>query len=221
MTTPARQPDSPTTRLAPQSEDATVRLERDATAQRPAPENRFHDTDSATWLDPQAWPTTPFPAPREELHRYGPGVPSPAADAWRGTVTTPPRSRRRRGWLVPLALLIAVLGYLAWPRFGAPFAVSAVTLRVDPARLSCDSTMVVAGTVQTNGGGGTVTYHWIRSDGTDSGVLTQRVPAGQPRTEVTLRWTFQGHGTVHAKATLAVLAPSPRSASVTFPYHCP
>jgi hypothetical protein len=98
--------------------------------------------------------------------------------------------------------------------------VSAVTVRATAARVSCDGTAVIDGSLATNGSAGTVTYHWIRSDGTDSGPLTQQVPAGQSHTEVVLRWTFQGHGTFRAKATLQLLAPSPRSASVSFPYHC-
>jgi hypothetical protein len=178
-------------------------------------------------LDPEVWRTTPpAPAVQEELHRSRPGVPPPAAAAWHGT-TTPAqhrRPRRRPGRLLwPLLLLVAVLGYLTWPRFGAPLSVNTVTVTADPARLPCDAVEVITGTLQTNGRSGTVTYRWIRSDGTgtDAGPLTQHVPAGQSHTVVVLRWSLQGHGRLQAKATLQILAPDPSTASATFRYICP
>lgn len=70
------------------------------------------------------------------------------------------------------------------------------------------------------GGAGTVRYRWRRSDGTDSGVLTQPVPNGRRSTDVVLRWTFQGKGTMQATATLEIVGPGSGSATVAFPYTC-
>jgi cytochrome c5 len=222
----AKEPVADTTvRLGAKDADATVLLPG-AAAQAKALD------DSATVRDPEVWPTVAPVAPAaaaapagDGLQRFGPGVPPLAAATWHGTAApvapAPPR-RRRRGWLVlPLVLLLAVLGYLTWPWFGNQVAVSGATVRTDPAGPSCDGTAVVTGTLETNGGAGTVTYHWIRSDGTDSGTLSQQVSAGERSTDVVLRWTFQGHGTMEATATLQVLTPDQHSASVSFPYNCP
>jgi hypothetical protein len=66
-----------------------------------------------------------------------------------------------------------------------------------------------------------VSYRWKRSDGTVSGMLRQHVTRGAHRTDVVLRWTFDGHGTLRATATLEVLSPDPTAASATFTYACP
>ena len=169
-------------------------------------------------------------------YRFGPGVPTPmdtgsdrAVDVWRGTARpdqqpgNAARRRRRRllgGWLLPVAVLTAVLAYLAWQWHAAALAVTGASVRTDPGGPPCDGTAVVTGTLVTNGQAGTVDYRWRRSDGTVSNTLHQAVDQGVRQAEVVLRWTFDGRGTLRATATLEVLAPDPTSASVTFRYAC-
>ncbi|MFI1379802.1 hypothetical protein [Embleya sp. NPDC020886] len=177
----------------------------------------------------------------EEAPRFGPGVPTLTdtadgrmASVWHGTASRAPRPqdlpRRRRprrgvlgGWLLPAVVLIAVVAYLAWQRYApAPaLAVTGATVHTDAAGPACDGTAAVVGTLHTNGREGTVNYRWKRSDGTVSGILRQRVAQDAHRTDVVLRWTFEGHGTVQATATLEILSPDPTDASATFTYACP
>jgi len=232
---PAQAPADATVHLGSQAEplaEVTVRLEgkpqlpADPTAHpgpaaaAPAP---AEDVASATFLDP-SW-TTAAPPPQDELRRFGPGVPPQAAAVWHGTVQQPmpepePRRRRKRGWLVPLLILLAVLAYFAWQRYSPVTTVTGVSVTADPAGPSCDGTAVITGSLETEGGAGTVQYHWKRSDGTDSGLLSQPVPRGHHRTDVVLRWTFQGHGSMQATATLEVVSPTARTAAATFTYTC-
>ncbi|MFD9130293.1 hypothetical protein [Kitasatospora sp. NPDC059571] len=234
--------------VPPGAAEATVRL-GSAPVPGPAPEQPYPaggapqpaGFESATFLDPEVWPTVPTPppaagppvaaaaapgaTPAEGLQRFGPGVPPQAAAVWHGAAAVPEepvRPRRRRRWLlIPVVLLVAVLAWLAWERYGRPVSVTGVTVRTDSAQgPACDGTAVVTGTLATDGGAGTVRYRWRRSDGTDSGILSQQVPSGRSSTEVVLRWTFQGKGTMQATATLEVLAPGSGTASVSFPYTC-
>ncbi|MEV0189425.1 hypothetical protein AB0I39_12940 [Kitasatospora purpeofusca] len=158
-----------------------------------------------------------------ELRRFGPGVPPLAAAVWHGAAVPgaePPRRRRVRRLLLPLALLLAVLALLFW-RFSTPaLAVTGVGVTTDPAGPGCDSVAVIKAEVETNGGAGTLRYRWLRSDGTTSGEIGQDIGSGTHRTELVLRWSFEGRGTLAATATLEILAPGSRSAAVSFPYHC-
>ncbi|WP_280717419.1 hypothetical protein [Kitasatospora sp. MAP5-34] len=79
---------------------------------------------------------------------------------------------------------------------------------------------VVTGTLETNGRAGTVSHRWRRSDGTVSGEFTQPVAKGSHRTDVVLRWTFDGKGTMAATAVLDVTSPTAHSASTSFTYTC-
>lgn len=181
----------------------------------------------------------PSPGPAAHEHRFGPGVPDPGPDTaghlasvWHGTVRPGeavtadgagrrPRRRLLGGWLLPLAVLVAVLAYLGWQRLAEPLAVTGAVIRTESAGPGCDGTAVITGTLKTNGGTGDVRYRWKRSDGTMSRVLHQHVAQGNSRTDVVLRWGFDGHGTLPATATLEVLSPDPTTASVSFTYHCP
>lgn len=173
------------------------------------------------------------------LRRFGPGVPAPDTSAgtaqtaavWHGTVrpgdpgAVPAgkgRRRRRalRGWLLPLVVLLGVLVYVAWQHFPSPVKVDGVAVRNDTAIQGCHSTAKVIGTLRTSGGAGTVRYRWRRSDGTASDELKQHVARGHRATDVVLLWSFDGPGSLTATATLDVLGPQHRSASVTFPYRC-
>jgi hypothetical protein len=178
-------------------------------------------------------PTRAFtgPAPGEVL-RFGPGVPraepdmSRAASIWRGEQQSAPNAdkpRRGRGlvrWLLPLVVLLAVLAVLLWRYSGSSIAVTGVSIRAGQQALGCDGTEKLTGVLDTNGDEGTVTYRWQRSDGTFSNTLQQHVAKGTHQSEVTLLWTFDGKGAVHATATLEVLSPGSSSASADFTYSC-
>ncbi|MFE6748307.1 hypothetical protein ACFVGM_20820 [Kitasatospora purpeofusca] len=158
-----------------------------------------------------------------ELRRFGPGVPPLAAAVWHGAAVPgaePPPRRRVRRLLLPLVLLLAVLALLFW-RFSTPaLAVTGVGVTTDPAGPGCDSVAVIKAEVETNGGAGTLRYRWLRSDGTTSGEIGQDIGSGTHRTELVLRWSFEGRGSLAATATLEILAPGSRTAAVSFPYHC-
>jgi hypothetical protein len=179
----------------------------------------------------------PQPPPAAAEYRFGPGVPpsvntgsDQAVNVWRGTERpdqqqpgSPARKRRRRllgGWLLPAVVLIGVLAYLGWQRYAPALVVTGASVSTDPAGPACDGTAVVTGTLSTNGQAGTVEYRWRRSDGTVSPTLRQAVTRGAQETDVVLRWTFDGRGTLRATATLEVLTPDPTTASATFRYAC-
>ncbi|MFE5588412.1 hypothetical protein, partial [Kitasatospora sp. NPDC056531] len=171
---------------------------------------------------------TPTAAPDErplapgELRRFGPGVPPRAAAAWHGEAAAEPkpRPRRVRRWLVPVAVLLAVLALLFWRFHTTVLAVTAVGVTTDPAGPGCGGTAVVTASVETNGGAGSIRYRWVRSDGTTSDEIVQDVRSGTHHTDLILRWTFDGHGSLQATATLEIIAPAARTATATFPYHC-
>lgn len=171
--------------------------------------------------------------PPATLLRFGPGVPrtgpapvpvrtpapapAPAPDPGRAGRT--PRRRLLRYW--PVAVVLAALcGYLVWRQLDPGLAVEGVAVRTDSERVGCGQTAVVTGTVTTNGGSGTLLYRWLRSDGTESGTLRERLPRGQETISVTLRWDFKGAGSQRASATLEVLSPSTRTAAASFTYSC-
>ncbi|MCX4744800.1 hypothetical protein OG455_04570 [Kitasatospora sp. NBC_01287] len=185
-------------------------------------------------------PADELPVAEDGLRRFGPGVPVAAvavppqlAARWHGDggdsgdsgdnapapAERPARGRGSR-WLLPVLILLAVLGFLAWQWWPDPLTVTGVSVHTGPAGPACDGTAQVVGTLATEGGAGTVSYRWRRSDGTVSAELTQEVPKGSHRTEVVLRWTFDGKGTMAATATLEVLSPGARSAATTFTYTC-
>lgn len=184
--------------------------------------------------------TMPVAAPPAEptVFRFGPGVPPPRDEldpnvvaAWHGEArqerrgggaSGEPRSRRRRlrGWLLPAAVLIAVLIYVLWPRHGAPVAVLGAQVAAASTGPACDRVVTYTGTIETNGDSGTVTYRWTRSDGTTSGPFQQPVAAGEKAIQVTLRWTIAGHGALRATASLQILSPGQRTAAATVAYSC-
>ena len=182
-----------------------------------------------------AWPSHPTPPVADAvpgvdgLVRFGPGVPAPgmasAAAVWHGTVPTPtaparPRRRRRRGYVLIALVLLAVIGLLLWQRFVPRLSVAAVSVSTASGTVPCDGTALVTAAVRTHGTG-TLRYHWARNDGTDSGPLSQKITAGRRTVRLPLRWTFHGHGTYRAAATLALDAPDHHTASVSFTYTCP
>jgi hypothetical protein len=135
-----------------------------------------------------------------------------------------PRRKRRvpRVALVlgVLALLLAGAGVVYWIlRPPGELILSDVEVQ-PPVKPACNSTVDVIGVLSTNGGAGTVRYRWVRNDGHASNVLAVKIPAKRERTEVTLRWTFEGKGTFDAEATLEVLEPTAKSDKGSFTYIC-
>jgi hypothetical protein len=157
--------------------------------------------------------------------RFGPGVPADLAAVWRdGRPRRRPLWRRIAGGL--LTLVLAVLtGLVVWwllHQTGPAVRVTGVTVTAPAGVRSCDSTATVVGMIHTNGGQGSVSYRWRRSDGQDSGVLTDSLARGRHSIRIPLRWTIRGPGTMHATATLEVVSPkSPDgTASASFDYEC-
>ncbi|WP_261993231.1 hypothetical protein [Streptomyces sp. adm13(2018)] len=170
-----------------------------------------------------------------EVLRFGPGVTAAAlrraentptaVEIWHGTLPgvpapRPARSRGPRRYALAAVVLVAVLLFLAWREYGPGVAVRDVTVGVAEQRLGCDGTADVVGLVRTDGRPGTVTYRWERSDGTRSGVLTEKLARGQEEARLHLLWTFHGSGTHQAVARLVVTSPGQRSSEVTFTYDC-
>ncbi|MFB8777466.1 hypothetical protein [Streptomyces broussonetiae] len=158
--------------------------------------------------------------------RFGPGV--TAADAHRTHRTLPvvappppaPRRRRLRRHTLPALVLLCVLAFLAWQRLGPSVEVRDVTVTARPTALECDGTADIVALVTTNGRPGKLTYRWIRSDGTASGVLSEVLVRGQRQARIHLLWTFEGEGHHTARADLRILSPASRTASTHLTYDC-
>ncbi|MEG8280404.1 hypothetical protein Q5694_29685 [Streptomyces sp. AHA2] len=156
--------------------------------------------------------------------RFGPGV-TAAGRTHRTLPALPQRPappvRRLRRHVVPALVVLCVLAFLAWQRLGPPLAVGSVTVTARPSALGCDGTADITGLVTTNGRPGTLSYRWVRSDGTSSGVLKEELVRGRKQARLHLRWTFQGKGERAARAELRVLSPASRTAAAGFRYTCP
>ncbi|MFJ5999304.1 hypothetical protein [Streptomyces sp. NPDC092370] len=156
--------------------------------------------------------------------RFGPGVTATVANGTHRMLPaapTPPPGRRPRRHALPVLVVLCVLALLAWQRLGPPLTVSAATVAARPAELGCDGTASIVALVTTNGRPGTLSYRWIRSDGTASGVLEEVMVRGQKRARLHLRWTFQGPGHHTARAELRILSPAERTVTTRFAYACP
>ncbi|MDX3521417.1 hypothetical protein [Streptomyces scabiei] len=169
----------------------------------------------------------PTPPDRVEgtLLRFGPGVtPEVAHRTHRTLPVVPPvpvpRRRRLRRHALPALVLLCVLALLAWQRLGPSVQVRSVAATVEPKVLGCDGTADIVGLVRTNGRPGTLTYRWIRSDGTSSGVLREVLVRDQRQARLHLLWTFQGKGRQEARAHLRILSPSRRTVTVPVTYAC-
>ncbi|MFD9435263.1 hypothetical protein [Streptomyces sp. NPDC060002] len=171
--------------------------------------------------------TEVLPPVQEEPHR------SQTTMIWRGEPVSPASSRRSRHraskrpgrvprGTVPVLLAVALAAALmVWhPRSSAELAVTGVAMTASPADLGCDDTAEVMAVVSTNGAAGTLRYRWLRSDGTDSGELRERVRAGQGEVKLPMLWHFHGTGTHQAQAVIDLLGARPRSAATAFTYRC-
>lgn len=191
------------------------------------------DDYSATVLGSH-WFSGPQPAPEVvpdrvegSVLRFGPGVTAamPAPFPVTGAAAASARSGAGRGsglrrYALAAGVLLAVLAHLGWQRFGPALAVREVAVTTAAEGPACDAAADVVAVVRTNGRPGTLTYRWLRSDGTRSEPLTERVPRGQREARLHLLWTFRGTGTYPARAELELLSPGRRTAAVEFGYRC-
>lgn len=137
-----------------------------------------------------------------------------------------PASRRRSRALLrygPAALILAgVTAYLAPSYLGPELAVTGVS--VEPAskgrKVGCGETTQITGHIITNGAPGVLSYQWIRSDGSTSALLEEKLTIGQRSVSLRLNWTVSGRGTYQAKATLRITAPAAPEAFAAFTYQC-
>ncbi|MDX3532066.1 hypothetical protein P1P75_38155 [Streptomyces sp. ID05-39B] len=158
--------------------------------------------------------------------RFGPGVtaaiarrPHPAPP----TLVTPPAPRRRpQRHALPALVLVAAVLFLFWRQHSASeVGVREVSVTAARETLGCDTTAGIVGVVRTDGRPGTLSYRWVRSDGTSSDVRHTTVARGQRQVRIELLWSFQGPGRHTAVAELRLLSPERRSAEVGFVYDCP
>jgi hypothetical protein len=158
--------------------------------------------------------------------RFGPGVPPGVAEVWHGTPAKPRNQLARRIGSAVATLAIALTsGAVVWYLLhsgGPQVRVTSVTVTAPAKRLACDSTARVVGVIRTNGGKGSISYRWRRSDGQISPVFTDRTGKGQHSIRVPLRWTVKGPGNLHAVATLEITRPTggASTASAAFEYSC-
>ncbi|HXA58441.1 MAG TPA: serine/threonine-protein kinase [Streptosporangiaceae bacterium] len=178
---------------------------------------------------PQLPPAAPYqmPQPEPEL-RFGPGV--PAVEAWHGGHRAQRRPKRRLvrriGSLLSTLVTIGIIGAVAWILLhrGQPAGPIALTdLRLDgPAKAqTCNASVMLTGTVLTNGKAGDVTFQWKRSDQKQPETVQHvHVPAGQSSVSLPFTWQIGGHGHRTYTATLSVLGATPLQKTTSFPYTC-
>ncbi|MFE9017912.1 hypothetical protein ACFYNL_04915 [Streptomyces sp. NPDC007808] len=174
---------------------------------------------------PTTWPTPPTDPGEDTVLRFGPGVTAAVAQRTHRTLPTlpvqPVRPRRNlRRHTLPAVVLLCVLAFLAWQRLGPSVEVSTVAVTSRPTVLGCEGTADIVAVVRTNGRPGTLSYRWIRSDGTSSGVLREEVVRGQRQARLHLLWTFRGEGHRTARAELRILSPAHRTVATRFTYDC-
>lgn len=163
-------------------------------------------------------------APQVATRRFNDDDTSEALSAAYAQAQVPRRKtvryrRRKRGW-AGTTLVLAVAGYLVWSSFEPDLEVTNLTVAADRLVVPCEGIARISARAQSNGGSGTIRYRWMRSDGTNSGTLRQSAARGQKYILLPMRWTFHGRGTYDATATMEILSPSSRTASVHFIYRC-
>jgi hypothetical protein len=240
MTTPQDRPPGADPIRADSDADYSATVLASHWFQRPEPDHTATVAIPAVTLPeptatlPDAAVTLPQPAHTEPdrvegtVLRFGPGV--TAALAHRTHRTQPPvavgpapapgRHRRLRRNTLPALVLACVIAFLLWQRLGPPLGVREVAVTSRPATVGCDGTADIVGLVTTNGRPGTLTYRWVRSDGTASAALHESLTRGERHARLHLRWTFQGTGRYEARAELRVLSPARHSASARVAYDC-
>ena len=159
--------------------------------------------------------------PVKERLRFGPGVPASTAPAAVAVVdASEPARRRQRAWVLSMAFTAAIVAFVVWFLWpSGPLHVKTVSVQA-PAIVSCGRTADVVASVTTNGNPGTLLYRWDRGDGQRSGLLRQSLSRGQRKVDLHLSWKFTGPGTYPARATVDLLEPAAKSATVRFTYRC-
>jgi hypothetical protein len=138
----------------------------------------------------------------------------------------PRRGRPRRRWtgllssVITVAIVAGVAAYV-WTRTHETLKVTSASVAVtNPGKIACNSTVVVVGTISTNGKGGPITYQWTK-DGQNLPTGTVTASSGQQQVRVELQWYLGGKGVHHAAAIFQVFTPNVISAqSATFTYTC-
>ncbi|MCP3820613.1 hypothetical protein NLX86_21695 [Streptomyces sp. A3M-1-3] len=213
----------------------------------PPPPPPDHDAEYSATALASHWIQRPHNAAPEaapdrvegSILRFGPGVTAAAhhrdgrdstATVWHGTLPgrtpLPPQRRTRRfaglrRYALAAVVLLGALAFLAWQRYGPTVAVRGVSVQSAPQGPECDGTADITAVVRTDGRPGTLTYRWLRSDGTTSGELRERVSRGQHEARLHLLWTFHGRGDYRARAELRITSPTPHTAATGFTYSCP
>jgi hypothetical protein len=166
------------------------------------------------------------------LIRFGPGVPDPKTArtiaVWKGEAAPAAEKaaegarKRNRLWWIPVVLLaLALLGWYLWrSQAGSALELQGASINVTPTSVSCNGTATITATVATNGDSGSFQYHWVRSDGTDSGMLTESVVAGTRQVELPLVWKVSGPGQFHGTATLVLPGHPTIKPTISFDYSC-
>lgn len=149
----------------------------------------------------------------------------------------PDAAARRPRWRAVLALtavaaLFATTAVVAVTRLtqapsvaAAPLAVTAITAAAQPADGTghCPgATVTVRATVSTNGSAGTITYEWLRPDGTLTPTGRVRVEPGVRSATITLAVDYSGIAPAQGVAALHVLSPAGvYSQPLRIAYSCP
>ncbi|MFD9624153.1 hypothetical protein ACFWB2_44315 [Streptomyces virginiae] len=156
---------------------------------------------------------------------FGPGVPEPWELRQDAIVTRrrhkrPGRSLMRR-YRFAVLLLLLVAGFLVW-RFwlAPPLEVQGTSVFGPVARLECGQTARIVATIRTNGAEGVIRYRWVRSDGTNSGVLRETLPRGMDLVQVRTSWSFSGVGEQDAWVALRFIDPQADVATTSLLYSC-
>ncbi|MFD9467278.1 hypothetical protein [Streptomyces sp. NPDC060027] len=168
--------------------------------------------EHTTWIVDRSAPTAPT------LVEFGPGTPERKTGRHRRRS----RSGSVRRWAGVIAVtVIAVFALLCWHYLPLhDLKVSELSVTTSTKRLSCGQTATFKAELGTNGAGGTIRYQWLRSDGTRSGVLQERLARGQRDVVLQMKWSFSGQGVRRARATLEVLSPRSEAAAASFVYSC-
>jgi hypothetical protein len=146
-----------------------------------------------------------------------------------------PQPRSGAAWREPLALALAgvLVGTVAVvaavrlrePAAPPPLAVTAITAAVEPAGGSghCPNALfTMRATITTNGAPGTITYQWIRPDGSLVAPNRVVVRGGDRAATVTLTQQYSGTTPAQGVAALHVISPvSVYSEPLRVAYECP
>ncbi|MEV7419231.1 hypothetical protein [Streptomyces sp. NPDC089919] len=210
------------------------------------PAEAGHPATVRAGAEPATVPLVPVPAAPEAVPdrvegsvlRFGPGVTASAVypagigttAVWHGGTlggpdpaagpARPARGAGLRRYALAALVLLLVLMYLGWQRYGPAMTVRSLAVQAPAGGPACDSAAEVVAVVRTDGRPGTLRYRWLRNDGTRSPVLTERMPQGRQEARLRLLWTFHGEGSYRARAELHLLAPQQRTAAAEFTYRC-